>query len=166
MDKERKRELKKLAKMVINEDSLRLREVLQKTNKAPFASDEYLRNEISVRKEEARMRLKPRRLTMREINENYVVKEHAFSSSLDYPFSHTAFWFCPHCDVAVPARPRWRMSCACGKIATGFSWWEILISRIAFFAGGRLECVRNNWVGWNELKGADQAIPLFIYPQR
>lgn len=166
MEESQKRQLKKMAKIAINEESRRLREVLQKTNKAPFASDEYIRNEISIRREEAQMRLNPRRLGMREINENYVVKEHAFTSGMDYPLDHTAFWFCPRCDVAVPARPRVRMSCSCGKVSTGFPLWEILLARIAFFVSGRLEHVRNNWVGWSELKGADQAVAIFVYPQR
>lgn len=165
MDENRKRELKKLAKIAIDEESRRLRDVLQKTNKAPFASDEYLRNEISIRREEARMRQSPRCLTMRELNEKYVVKEHAFNGGLDYPLNHTAFWFCAACDVAVPSRPRSRLSCSCGKVGTGFPWWEILLARIVFFARGRWELVRNNGVGWSEFQGAE-AIPIFVYPQR
>lgn len=166
MDESRKRELKKMAKIAIDEESRRLREVLRKTNKAPFASDEYIRNEISIRREEAQMRLRPRRLAMKEINEKYVVKEYAFATGLDYPLDHTAFWFCPKCDVAVPSRPRSRMSCFCGKVSTGFPLWEIFVARVAFFISGRFEHVRNNWVGWSEFQGADEAVPIFVYPQR
>lgn len=165
MDADRKRELKKAAKIAINEESRRLRDVLREANKAPYASDEYLQNEISIRREEKRMRLNPRCLTLQELNANFVVKEHAFPSGLDYPLNHTAFWFCPRCDVAVPSRPRSRMSCSCGSVSTGFPVWKILLARMVFFVRGRLERVRNNWVGWSEFRGTE-AVPIFVYPQR
>ena len=52
MDKDRKKELRKLSKQIVEQHSAELRRDLASRNSAPFGSDEYLRNEIALRQRE------------------------------------------------------------------------------------------------------------------
>jgi hypothetical protein len=119
MDKERKRHLKRLGKELVEKNSASLKQAIAQTNTADFASDEYLRNEIKVRKAEKRLRTKPRLLRVKNAQKSYVLWPSTQPSSPARVFSESDYWHCHECSWLVPGLPTPSTRCKCGNVYTG-----------------------------------------------
>ena len=72
MDNTEKKRLKKLGKQIVEKRAADLRAKLASTNPAPFASDEFLRNEIAIRDKERQLRKEQRVFSQEEIVADFV----------------------------------------------------------------------------------------------
>lgn len=121
MDKERKRQLKRLGKDLVEKQSASLNEARAQTNTAPFASDEHLRNEIEIRKAERRLRTEmPRVQRVEDALESYVFWPKPQPSTLDRG-DDREYWHCTSCSHLVPSIAIPATRCACGNVYTMYA---------------------------------------------
>lgn len=119
MDAERKRELKKLGKQIVEKRSAELKEALAKTNPAPFASDEYIANEIAVRHKSRSLRQNVRRRCSEEVRRDFIVQPCEFEPTGRYPGgAKEDYWECRRCGDFLPSVPV-PTQCRCGNLRYG-----------------------------------------------
>lgn len=116
MDKAQKKRLKNLGKEIAERQSRELREALSQTNPAPFGSDQYLRNEIELRKREKQIRSTPAKAQqLNKIEQDYVLlsmhKDPAHSG-----FGLDQYWLCQDCKYLVSSEPAEPEQCQCGNL--------------------------------------------------
>jgi hypothetical protein len=116
MDRAEKHRLKQLGKEIVAKRSEELRRQLATTNPAPFASDEYLRNEIEIREKERSVRADDRVYTADEIREHFVVRPQEFDLRGTYPAISGHFWQCGECGDVIPTITGKRLICTCENI--------------------------------------------------
>ena len=116
MDKAEKKRLKKLGKELVQRRSDELHAQLASTNPAPFASDEYLRNEIAIREKERQLRKEQRAYSQQEILANFVVRPLGFDLSATYPGSDDNYWECRECGDFIPTVLARVLQCGCGNV--------------------------------------------------
>lgn len=102
MDEAEKRRLKKLGRQLVLKRSEELKQRLAQTNSAPFASDEYLANEIAIRATEKALRCNPRVYSAAEIRASFVIHPLDYDPNGIYPFGHNDYWECRQCGDFVP----------------------------------------------------------------
>jgi len=89
-----KRSIKQLGKALVEKRSAELREQLAATNTAPFASDEYVRNEIAIREKERAIRSSDAVHVGAAIRRDIIVRQVEFNLQEAYPGSPAHFWEC------------------------------------------------------------------------
>lgn len=116
MDKARRKYLKRLGKELVEKRSKELKTLIAQTNKAPFASDEYLANEIEIRLKEDYVRNANRVCSSNEVYSNFVIQTHSFNLSQRLPQYPGYLWECTNCGDFVPTCPAVSLSCTCSNI--------------------------------------------------
>jgi hypothetical protein len=116
MDSYDKRRLKKLGKNILEKRSEEIRALLAQTNPAPFASEEYLQNEITIRKKEQALRTNDRVLSGAEIRQEFIVRPIDFELHNVYLPIPDQYWECRSCGDFVPAWTNSILICACRNI--------------------------------------------------
>ncbi|MBL8800073.1 MAG: hypothetical protein JNM56_39690 [Planctomycetia bacterium] len=116
MDKDEKKRLKKLGKAVVEQRSAQLRAQLDATNPAPFASDDYVRNEIAIREKERAIRGSDRVHHGADVRRDFTMRPLEFDLRHLYPASPDNFWECRRCGDFLPTLTQRRLICSCGNV--------------------------------------------------
>ena len=116
MDKQEKRRLKKLGKELVEKRSKELQQQLESTNSAPFASDEYVRNEIAIRHKERLLRKYRGVFPGDYIRGNFIVRAIEYDLHEGYPGSPDNYWECRSCGTFLSTLPSLEVTCPCGNL--------------------------------------------------
>lgn len=128
MDKKKRKYFRKLGKELVEKRSQELKTLLSQTNEAPFASDEYLANEIEIRLKEDYVRNASRVYSSTEVYSNFVVQTHDFNLSQCLPQYPGYLWECTNCGDFVPTHPAVSLSCTCSNITINAELKQIQIA--------------------------------------
>lgn len=133
MDAERRKQLKREGKALLERRSREVQEDLAATNPAEFASDEYVRNEIEIRQKERAIRRVASSVPRAEIERHFVLRIITDELSRGFLVSDNAFLLCQRCSEVLPSAPICPMACSCGNLvctrdaaASDYAPWIIL----------------------------------------
>lgn len=115
MNSEEKKRLKKIGKELVKKRSHKLRETLSKTNPANFSSDQYLKNEIEIRKREKQLRSSSVVKSLTEAEKEYVIIS-AEEVGQQNTFGYDLYWLCKNCNFLIPSEPEKPERCNCQNI--------------------------------------------------
>jgi hypothetical protein len=116
MENEEKRRLKQLGKALVEKRSKELHALIAQTNPSPSGSDEYLQNEIAIRKKEQILRSDDRVRNAEEMRREFVLHPVDFNLNDIYPGVPGWYWECRFCGDFVPSCTNSRLNCSCGNI--------------------------------------------------
>ena len=116
MDKEEKRRLKKLGKELVKKRSRELMRKINSSNPAKFGSDEYIQNEIDIRKVEREVRKNPGVFAGELIRAEFMVIPQEYNFEQGYPGTTENYWECRSCGYFLSSLPAHPVKCKCGNV--------------------------------------------------